>query len=350
MKGLVARARRLAAWGQATVPGKVARKFAEDQGPNQAVVLAWNMLFSFFPIVLALAAVAGLVLGHIGIAAQTQIESAALSRLPQSPADTQAALTAIKQQSGIFFVVGLAGLVWSGASLFGAMEQAFDLIFHVRQRSFVRQKVMSILMMLLFAGLAAVVVLSTSALALVKDLPLVPAAVANSVGVYVLQPVFGVAAGVALFGAMYYVVPNRKQKFGETWPGALLAGAGFYALTLAFPIYLRFAARGMNQYGKSFAFLFIVLTFFYFVGLITMLGVELNAVLYPVPVEQPANAALLAPPQHPERTRARRAPAAAAPSEPAPPAQRPLVQRWAYAVVGAAIGVFAFRRHRRPLA
>jgi uncharacterized BrkB/YihY/UPF0761 family membrane protein len=36
--------------------------------------------------------------------------------------------------------------------------------------------------------------------------------------------------------------------------------------------------RGINQYGSSFAFLFVLLAFFYFLGLITMLGAEVNAV------------------------------------------------------------------------
>ena len=359
MKGLLGRAKRLAAWVGDTVPGKVVRKFGEDNGQTQAIVIAWNMLTSFFPIVLALAAIAGLVLSHMGISAQTQIETAALSRLPQSAGDTAAALATIKQRTGIFFLIGLAGLVWSGSSLFGAMEQSFDLIFHVRTRDFVHQKVMAVLMMLLFAGLSALVLLSTSALALLKALPLVPAAVTNSVGVYVLQPVFGIVAGVVLFGAMYYVVPNRKQTLRETWPGALFAGVAFYVMTLAFPLYLSIAGRGMNQYGKSFAFLFIVMTFFYFIGLITMLGVELNAVLHPVPIEQPGNAARLAPPNRvvatePSAGGARRAPAAPARESEASGAARqqsqplrPLPQRLAYGFVGAAIGVFAFARHGR---
>jgi len=32
----------------------------------------------------------------------------------------------------------------------------------------------------------------------------------------------------------------------------------------------------------------VVLTFFFFFGLITMVGVEVNSVLYPVPIDQPA--------------------------------------------------------------
>ena len=350
----MAGARGLAARAGATVPGRVVRKFGEDQGTNQAVVIAWNMLTSFFPIVLALAAIAGFVLGHVGLASQVQIESAALSRLPVDPHDTQAALAAIRQQTGLFALVGLAGLIWSGSSLFGAMEQAFDLIFHVPTRPFLRQKVMSVSMMLLFAGLAGVVLVSTSALALLRNLPLVPAAVSQGAAVYVLQPLFGVSSGVLLFGAMYYVVPNRPQRLRETWPGALFAGAAFYVLTLAFPLYLHFAGAGMNRYGSSFGLLFVVMTFFYFVGLITMLGVELNAVLHPVALDEPERPAPSAP--------GKRAPApppgpASGPASGHPsghpaattfrPARRSRVRHAVFALVGAAIGTLAATRAAR---
>lgn len=339
VKRSVARGRRLVSRLSETVPARVLTKFGADQGANQAVVIAWNMLMAFFPIVLALAAIAGLVLGHVGIAAQAQIESVALSRLPQSPQDTAAALDALKQQSGLLFVVGLAGLIWSGSSLFGAMEQAFDRIFELPSRGFVQQKVMGVSMMLLFAALAAMIVLSTSALALVKQLPL-PAPIAGSAGVYVLQPLFGVLAGVVLFGAMYYVVPNRRQRAAETWPGALLAGAGFYGLTLAFPLYIRIAGGGMNKYGSSFAFLFIVMTFFYFIGLITMLGAELNAVLFPAPpAAGGAPARRPAPPPD--------GPEGPVGSRPRHGGRRPALQRVAFGLAGAAIGTLAFIRAGR---
>jgi len=288
MKQLPSRARALAERGLDTLPGRVVRKFITDNGPNQAVLIAWNVLFSIFPIVLAMAAVLGLLLSSTGVKADAVYQTV-LAVVPDQQGRAQAltGLDAVKRQSGLFFLVALAGFIWSGSSLFGAMEQAFDRIFKCPQRPFLRQKLMGVLMMVLFTVLAGVAVGTSALLPLLKQLPVVPASWTESATIYVLQPVIGVLAGVLLFGVLYYVVPNRRQRLGEVWPGALVAGIAFYLLTLLFPLYLAFN-KGLNQYGQSFAFLFIVMNFFYFMGLITMLGVELNAVLHPVPVEQPA--------------------------------------------------------------
>jgi membrane protein len=280
MKAAVDRARRLAVRAAATAPGRIARRFGEDGAANYAVLVAWNLLLAFFPIVLFLAAVLGLALGHAGLATRARFESVMLSQLPVQPQDTRDALDAIRQQPGVFFVIGLAGLMWSGSALFGAIEHAFDAIYRVPTRSFVRQKAMGVLMMLLFAVVAVLLIASSSALALLRSLPLVPdAVVAAAPFLAAAQPVVGIVAGLVLFAAMYYVVPNRRMALRYVWPGTLLAGVGFYVLSLLFPIYLGIAGRGMNQYGKTLSVLFVFMAWAYFVGLIVMLGAELNAVL-----------------------------------------------------------------------
>ncbi|HEX6350530.1 MAG TPA: YihY/virulence factor BrkB family protein [Candidatus Dormibacteraeota bacterium] len=332
------RARSLADRGLNSLPGRVVQKFMADNGPNQAILIAWNVLFSIFPIALALAAILGLVLSHAGVKADA-IYQTVLAIIPDDKGRAQAlsGLDSVKRQSGLFFLVGLGGLLWSGSSLFGAMEQSFDVIFQCPQRNFIRQKLMGFLMMLLFVVLAGIAVGTSALLPLLKLIPAVPASWTQGASVYVLQPALGIASGVLLFGVLYYVVPNRKQRLGEVWPGALLAGVAFYALTLLFPLYLSFN-KGLNQYGASFAFLFIVMNFFYFLGLVTMLGVELNAVLYPVPIK-PESANVPGPAQ------GRRAPARPRSAKPRR-SLRGALRGAAFGVVAAAIGVFAFTRRR----
>src|SRR6266571_5154122 len=108
---------------QESLPGRVVRKFVADNGPNQAILMAWNVLFAIFPITLAMAAVLGLVLTHAGVKADAVYETV-LAIVPDDQGRAQAlsGLESVKRQSGLFFVVGFAGLLWSGSSLFGAME------------------------------------------------------------------------------------------------------------------------------------------------------------------------------------------------------------------------------------
>jgi membrane protein len=334
MKG-VGRAR---GWGEraaSTLPGRVVRKFIADDGPSQAILIAWNTLFSIFPIVLAMATVLGLLLASAGVKSDA-IYQTVLAIVPdqQGRGQALAGLEAVKQRSGLFLVIALVGFVWSGSSLFGAMEQSFGRIVHTRPRPFVRQKLMGILMMVLFTVLAGIAIGTSAVLPLLKQLPVVPPAWTQSATLYLIQPVIGVLSGVLLLGTLYYVVPNRRQRLREVLPGALLAGIAFYLLTLLFPLYLAFN-KGLNAYGASFAFLFIVMNFFYFLGLITMLGAELNAVLDPVPIEQPAAAQPTALPSG----NGKRAPAA-------PTTRRSALKTAVLGAVAAAIGIFAFSRRR----
>lgn len=275
---MVQRGRRVFGWAIETVPGRVVRRFGSDGVTFQATLVAWNLLLSFFPIVLALAGILGLVLGHAGLATRARIESVAFSQLP-NVGDARVALDAVQARSGVFFFVGLAGMLWTGSNLFGAVEQAFDAIYSVKPRGFVPQKLISVLMMFLFAAVGVLILVSSSALALLQSLPFVPSAVLSAgPAVGVVQGLFAICAGCLLFGVVYFVMPNRRMRVGEVWPGALLAGVGFYALSLLFPTYVTLSG-GMNQYGKGLSVLFVFMAWAYFAGLIIMVGAELNAVL-----------------------------------------------------------------------
>jgi membrane protein len=139
---------------------------------------------------------------------------------------------------------------------------------------------MSVLMMLLFAVLALVGVASSSIVSVITSLPIPQPPFVQGGSTKVLQAGTGVVAGFILFFAIYYVVPNRRRALSVVWPGAVFAGIAFELLTLLFPLYLHFTG-GSNQYGATFALLFVTLTFMYFLGLIIVLGAEIDAVLEP---------------------------------------------------------------------
>ncbi len=278
-------------------PGRVGRKFMEDRAPNGAVLIAWNGLFAMFPIALFMAAILGLVLHVAGFQAQAFYDQVvAVVPDPAVQREVLEALESVRRQSGLLFVVGLAGLLWGGASLFGAMEEAFAVIYHTTPRDFVRQKLMGFGMVLLFTVLAGLAVGTSSLLPVLKHLPNIPDALTGGPLALALQLLLGALAGIVLFSAIYFVVPTRPraQPLRQVAPGALVAGVLFEVITLVFPLYLAIN-RGINAYGKTFALFFVLLTFFYLLGLVTMLGAELNAVLYPVAIPQPGREPLVLP-------------------------------------------------------
>ncbi|MEA2681700.1 MAG: rane protein [Chloroflexota bacterium] len=277
--------------------GKLALKFTEDKAINWAVQIAWSALLALFPMILVMVSILGLVMSTAGVASDHLYQNIlAIMPTPQAQADAVTALKGFQRQSGPLAIVGFAGLLVGGSALFGAMEQAFAIIYHTRPRGFLKQKLMSFGMILVFTVLAGVAVGTSAILPILSKLPFAPAGIRSGAVVWVIQVATGVVAGLLLFLAIYFVVPNRRQRFAQVWPGALLAGTLFEALTLLFPVYLGIN-KGLSAYGPQFGLMFLLMTFFFFLGIITMIGVEFNAVLYPLPVEQPDRAAAMAPPQ-----------------------------------------------------
>jgi len=273
-----------------SVPGRVIRKFLEDQAPNWAALIAWNALFALFPMVIFAASLLGFALRLFG-EANDAVYKTIFSVIPNdSGQQTEVikAVSGVKSQSGILFIVGLVGLLWGGSALFGVMEQAFAVIYHTKPRDFIRQKLISVGMVLVFTILVGIAVASSSLLPALKQIPDIPPVLYSGVAAFVLQVLVGIIAGFLLFGTMYYVIPNRKQEFRKVIPGALVAGILFELITLVFPLYISLN-RGLNQYGATFGLLFVLMTFLFFLGLVTMIGVELNSVLYPEEVEPRRN-------------------------------------------------------------
>ena len=289
-----------------TVPGRVIRKFLEDQAPNWAALIAWNALLAMFPIVIFAASLLGYALRLFGKANEV-VYTTIFSAIPGDVHQQQElvkAVSGVKSQSGILFIVGLVGLLWGGAALFGVMEQAFAVIYHTTPRDFVRQKLIAFGMVFLFTVLLGVAVATSAALPALKNIPNIPEFLYSGVAAFILQVIVGTTAGFLLFGSIYYVIPNRKQQFRKVVPGALVAGILFELVTLVFPLYLSLN-KGINQYGATFGLFFLLMTFFFFIGLITMVGVEVNSVIYPVPIELPGKEAhaVAAPESGPEGER-----------------------------------------------
>ena len=329
-------------------PGRLYAKLGEDNAFKWAVVIAWNFLQSLFPIVLVMAAVLGLLLGRLGVGSQSAVYRTVLSIIPDPAAQQQAlgALSLFHQKSGVFFLVGFAGLVWSGSGLFRTMEQAFAVIYHTRQRPLLQGVLMSVGMVLLLTVLGGLMLVSTTLLGLLNQLPVLPSLLANGVAAFVLQAVIGAAAGLLLFLAFYLVVPNRRQSLRKAWPGALAAGLLFEAISLVFPLYLRLTGTAAT-YGKTFGLLFLLMLYFYFLGIVTMVGAEVNALLYPVPVEQPNPRESLVTPAQAAPRRDPAPLAAPVPPPPEPPAARPRRSR-AKGVLGLLVLWLSGAIRRRP--
>jgi membrane protein len=268
-----------------TVLGRVIRKFLEDQAPNWAALVAWNALFAMFPIVIFASSLLGYALRMFG-AANDAVYTTIFTAIPGNSQPLIDAVTGVKRQSGVLFIIGLVGLLWGGSALFGAIEQAFAVIYHTKPRDFIRQRLIAFGMVFVFTILVGIAVATSALLPALKHIPNIPEFLYSGAAAFILQVLVGITAGFLLFGSIYFVIPNRKQDFGKIIPGALVAAVLFELITLVFPLYISLN-RGLNQYGATFGLFFLLMTFFLFLGLITMVGVEVNTVLYPEEADRP---------------------------------------------------------------
>src|SRR5215472_8411924 len=186
-------------------------------------------------------------------------------------------INSLQNQTGLFALLALVGFIWTGSGLFGAMESVFAVVFETPGRPFVRQKLMAILMMALFVVLAVLAVGTSALVPLLDEIPWMPISLTHGDTGFVLQVIVGFLAGFVLFFAIYMVVPNRRQRVSRVLPAALFGGVAFELLTQLWPFYIMLNQGGINRFGSQAALLFVLLAFFYFLGLITVLGADINA-------------------------------------------------------------------------
>jgi membrane protein len=259
-------------------PVRAIKRYLDAQGTNWGTLIAWNALFAFFPIVLVTITVLGLVLQDPGTtqSIKHQIAAAFPNCRQSSHCEFIDALDSFKEKTGVYAVVGLAGLFWSGSALFGAMDQALSTLSGCKPRDFLQQKLMSFAMILLFTVLTVPLILSGSLLGLLERLPLVPTVFRVGPVSLLLQIGLGILDAMLLFTAIYYIVPHRRQRLRQVLPGALVAAALFEGFTLVFPLYFRISG-GFATYGQTFALFFLLLFYFFVLGQIVMLGGAVNA-------------------------------------------------------------------------
>ena len=255
---------RLAERVQRTLPVRVVNAFGESQASNYASALAFAGFLSMFPMILGALSLVGLAIRDPGTEARAQLLILQLFPGSAQP-ELQSALHGVKQSAGWLGLVSIAGLIWSASSIFGTMEFALTEIFGTRQRDLVRQKLMGFVMMLL---LVVAIVLTVGVNTIAGFVPIGWAA-------WLLGLAAGAIVMVTLLVLLYRFVPNRTFAVRQVLPGAALAGVLIELLSLAFPLYARFAGH-FNTYGAQFGLFFLLATWFYLLSELLLLGAVYN--------------------------------------------------------------------------
>jgi membrane protein len=165
-------------------------------------------------------------------------------------------------------LVGLATLIWGTMKIFRSLDVAFSNIYESGDRNSLLDQLADGGVVFLSLALAVVtaVVIGRAARSL-GDVPFV-----DALGTLAL------VAGLAVtFLPMYYLFPDEDVTLREVVPGTVFAAVGWTVLKYLFGIYTALSSQ-TDTYGFIGAVL-VIITWFYFSGLVLLLGAALNAVL-----------------------------------------------------------------------
>jgi membrane protein len=269
------------------------RKAYEENVTGLAGMVAYNLLLSIFPLALVALFVAGRVLRS------PEVQLSVLSDLQRVfPSAAEATLTEgirrLQSTSTTTGILAIATSAWVGASFWGALDTAFCRIYHRPCRSWVRQKLFALAMLvviLLFIIASVAVPTLQSVLANgANDLPFGLSHVRGLV--YGISLAVGVLLLFTALCVVYQVVPKGFVPWRSVWPGALGATFAMTVVDFGFPLYLQ-NVSSLTQVGTSAVFVLIALVWFYALALILLSGAVVNELRFeraqgrPEPADQP---------------------------------------------------------------
>ena len=273
---------------QRSRPARFVKKVLDDEMPNLAALLAWGTLSAILPLLLGLLALAGLVLRDQE--RLDQVYNSISSILPAAAAEPITnVLDGMRQSAASVGIIAIALLLVNGSSFFTNMASVFNRAYHVQGRNFVVERVIALGMLIVTA---AMLILSTLAAGLSSVL-------SNMPDVLPVGPLLGQFVGwsvsivsiFVLFLLVYRILPNANQTWRSVVPGALMSSVLLLVLTQVFPLYV---ALFPPNHAYAFFGVFLVLTFWlYLLGLVLVLGAELNTFL-DAPALTPASPAVRA--------------------------------------------------------
>jgi membrane protein len=248
---------------------QILSKFLADRGTHLAAMIAYFALLSFVPLLF-------LALSLIALAGQQSESSYLIEELrrafPASSVDRLVDVVHSVQESATSLsIIGGIGLLWASLGFFSVLESAFNIVYGLPNRSFVRQK---LLVLVLVAGslivLFVALIVGSVGVKLTRD-----AGVAGPVLSYVYALALSTALIFGLTWSLYNLLTNAALTWRETLPGAALAALLLQASFQVLPLFV-LITTGELVALQAFGGLVLLLVWLYLMANILVLGAEVN--------------------------------------------------------------------------
>ena len=267
-------------WGG--VLKRTVTEFKDDNLTDWAAALTYYGILAIFPALLVLVSILGLIGDS---ATQPLIDN--LSSVAPGPAQ-EIFTSAIENlqgstgAAGIFFIVGLAGALWSASGYVAAFMRASNSIYDMEEgrpiwKTLPTRVGLTVVLLTLLAISAVAVTLSGG---LAKEVGGLVGLSDTAISVWNIAkwPVLLLLVSF-MFALLYWAAPNVKHpKFRWISPGGVLAVIGWVVASLAFAFYV----ANFGSYNKTYGALagpIVFLVWLWISNIMVLLGAEFNAEL-----------------------------------------------------------------------
>ncbi len=266
--------------------GRVGREMLRDDATHLAAGVSYFAIFSLFPALLGVMAIAGIVLNSE--AAEQELLQFITNNLPGSKEFISSIVPVVEHNVDTLVavsiplgIISLIGILWSATGVFAAISRAVDRAWDIPQhRSFFKAKAMQLVMILamgipfVLSSLAGSLVAAISAFS-DQRLNFLGGWLVSSVGSLTLLAIdWGLILLVFLLA--YRFLPNTKTYWRYIWPGAVIATVLYELGRELFIWYLEDIARYDTVYGPASSVM-VFLFWVYLSSLILVLGAEISS-------------------------------------------------------------------------
>jgi membrane protein len=257
----------------------VYREIVEDRALGRAAELAFFLILSLFPLLICTLSLLSF------IPASKEL---ALQYLSQAmPKEAMGLIKnwvneLVDQRSSAVFSFGLLFTLWSASSGIVALMEILNVAYEVPQdsRSFLKMRIVSVILtialaLLILGGCALVIYggsLARWALLQIKS---------AEAYYWIGRSASYIMGALLLFAALqltYNYGPDVDRGANKTWPGSIFGTVAILFCSYLFSIYLRFVPSYNATYG-SLGAIVVLMIWLYLVGLIFMIGAEINSEL-----------------------------------------------------------------------
>ena len=253
-------------------------RLISGQDLTHAAAIAYYALLSLFPFLLLVISILGSITADEGD--RLAVLGFVFRYFPTQFEFVTAQLDAFRQTRVQVGVAGGLALIWASLGVFGAITSAVNEAWGVeKQRSFLKHRLVSFLMLVAGGGVMIVALLLVSAVE-VAEASWFGVMLARFEWLHALQTLTFTYSATILpilaVGLLYYFIPNAKTRFRDVWVGAVFTGVLWRLAFDAFSWYIGLGGQLTLIHG-SIAAVVVFLLWIYVSSVILMYGVEFTA-------------------------------------------------------------------------